>query len=222
MALAPLILVPIIVIFFLFCFVGFWLFISSRLLTRAGWTQLVAAFPDSGGHPVRTLRGQSGKLGSVYFNGILTLAVCPAGLRVKISKMFGPFAATFLVPWGAKDVERSQGTFRTGFRRMAAIQLGRPAVRNLAIQDYVADGLAYAAGKDWPERGPFRDDYWPRAAMAAFYGWLITVGFLGGFLSIGVALRGAPIQMVLTVLVAAAFVYGIPIWGLFVWQFVRR
>ena len=222
MALAPLIIFPIIVTIFLICFVGFWLLISSRLLDKMGWSSLVAAFPDKGEPPIRTLHGQSGKLGSVYLNGILNLAVCPDGMRVSIAKMFGPFAASFLVPWGAIQVERRQGTFANGFRKMAAIQLGQPALGTLTIADFVADELAFAAGMNWPERGSFRDDYWPRAAMAVLYNWLVTVVLLGGFLSMNIVLHGGPLQMVIAVLALAAVAYGVPIWGLFLWRLARR
>jgi len=218
MALAPLIIVPILLI----CFAGVWLAICQFLLGMAGWQKLVAAFPDNGERSITNMFGQSGMLGGVSFGGILNLAACPTGMRVSISKLFGPFAASFLVSWQWLEIERRPRAFRTGFRKMAAIGMGRPAVKTLLIPNYVADGLAYAAGKNWPERGPFQDNYWRRAALDVLYGWLFVVVFFGGIASLNAFGGGEPPTVGLMIFLAVGVFFGIPIWGMFVWRFLRR
>lgn len=90
----------------------------------------------------------------VSMQGILTLSVCPPGLRVGIMRVFGPFCRDFLVPWEAIRVTRKNVLFGP----VAKLQFGHPAIGSLTIPAHVANRLAGAAMGRWPETGPFPEE----------------------------------------------------------------
>src|SRR5215813_2094390 len=81
-------------------FVLLWLGITSLLGLVSGWYRLMAAFPDRNEQPQLKLAWQSGAMGpGVNMNRVLTLSVCPSGLRLGMMRIFGLFCRDFLVPW---------------------------------------------------------------------------------------------------------------------------
>jgi hypothetical protein len=91
--------------------------------------------------------------------GILTLGVCPSGLRVGIMRVFGPFSRDFFVPWDSISVSRET----TWFEPTAKLELGKPVIGTLRIRGSFANRLARAAAAHWPEAGPFPEE--PRSHL---------------------------------------------------------
>jgi hypothetical protein len=125
-----------------------WLAMSTILALLAGWFRLAAAYPNTTVEPILRVRGQSGTMGpGVTMAGILTLSVCPSGLRVGILRVFAPFCRDFFVPWEHVSVTRTTALFL----RVARLQFGRPPVGTLVLAPHVANRLARAAAGRWPE-----------------------------------------------------------------------
>jgi hypothetical protein len=80
-------------------FVGAWLAVTGLLGVMSGWFRLQSHYPASGEEPLRTLRAESGVMGTVQFHGCLVLSACPSGLRVAVWPLFGPLEKPFIVPW---------------------------------------------------------------------------------------------------------------------------
>ncbi len=150
------------VIFPLF-FAVVWLTVTTILAVLSGWFRLMARFPNEvDEQPLLRVRGQSGSMRlGVSMSGVLTLSICPSGLRVGILRVFGPFCRDFFVPWQAISITRKNVLLW----RLAKLQFGIPSVGSLTIPAHVADRLARAAAERWPEPGPFpeeerRDTLW--------------------------------------------------------------
>jgi hypothetical protein len=127
-------------------FVALWLGVTSLLSVLSGWSALMQAFPDRDETPVLSLSGQSGSMGlGVNMRGVLTIAVCPSGLRIGMPRLLAPFSRDFLVPWDRLSVTRK----RVLFMDAARLQFG--PVGTLTVSAALADKLARAAGKNWPE-----------------------------------------------------------------------
>jgi hypothetical protein len=130
-----------------------WLTVTTVLAVLSGWFQLMARFPNQTVEPLLRVRGQSGSMGlGVSMQGILTLSVCPSGLRVGIMRVFGPFCRDFFVPWDAISVMRKNVLF---WGPAAKLQFGNPEIGSLTISAPVANWLASAAMGRWPETGAF-------------------------------------------------------------------
>ncbi len=138
---------------FAVCFlIAVWLVIPAILGIMSGWFRLVAAFPNVDEQPVLRLRGRSGRMAmGVNMNGILTISVCPSGLRIGMLRVFGPFCRSFLVPWDRIAVTRTTLMFAPAAR----LDFGNPVIGTLTIRANLADRLARAANGRWPEAGPF-------------------------------------------------------------------
>jgi hypothetical protein len=136
-------------------FVAIWFATTTLLALLSGWVRLMATYPDQPDEPLLQLRHQSGMMGLwVGMSGILTLSVCPRGLRVGMMRMLGPFCRNFFVPWGSVEVVRT--TILTG--PVAKLQFGNPVVGTLTVPSRVANRLARAAMGRWPEPGPFPEE----------------------------------------------------------------
>jgi hypothetical protein len=136
-------------------FAALWLTVTTVLAVLSGWFRLMARFPNQSAEPLLRVRGQSGSMGpGVSMRGILTLSVCPSGLRVGIMRVFGPFCRDFFVPWEAFRVTRKTVLFWP----VAKLQFGSPGVGSLTIPPHVANRLARAALGRWPEAGPFPEE----------------------------------------------------------------
>lgn len=132
-------------------FVAIWLLVTAILSVSSGWFRLMARFPDRSEPPLLQLSMQSGSMGwGVNFNNVLRLAACHSGLRVGVLKIFGIFARDFLVPWPEIEVRRYKWL---GFD-LVELTFGRPKVGMLTVRAGVADKLAAANPKKWPEKTP--------------------------------------------------------------------
>jgi hypothetical protein len=139
-------------VFFPLFFALLWLTVTTILAVLSGWFRLMVKFPNQTAEPVLRVRGQSGSMGlGVSMRGVLTLSVCPCGLRVGIMRLFGPLCREFLVPWEDISISRKNSVFWS----MAELRFGRPAIGSLTIPQHVANRLARAATVSWPETGPF-------------------------------------------------------------------
>jgi hypothetical protein len=142
------------VVFPLF-FAALWLTVTTVLAVLSGWFRLMARFPNQAMEPLLRIRGQSGSMGlGVSMRGILTLSVCPSGLRVGIMRVFGPFCRDFFIPWDAASVTRKTVLFWP----VAKLRFGSPGIGSLTISAHVANRLARAAMGRWPEIGPFPEE----------------------------------------------------------------
>jgi hypothetical protein len=142
-------------IVFPFFFAAMWLTVTTILALLTGWFRLMEVFPDQSIEPILKLRGQSGTMGlGVSMHGILTLSVCPTGLRVGMMRIFGPFCRTFFIPWESIAVTRKTILVWP----FAKLQFGYPVVGTLRLSTRTADRIARAAMGHWPEAGPFPEE----------------------------------------------------------------
>jgi hypothetical protein len=140
-------------VFFSLFFASLWLTVTTILAVLSGWFRLMAKFPNRAMEPILRVRGQSGSMGlGVSMRGILTLGVCPSGLRVGIMRVFGPFCRDFFVPW--EDIRVTRRTVL--FWPVAKLQFGSPTIGSLTIAAHVANRLARAAMGAGPRRGRSR------------------------------------------------------------------
>ncbi|MBP6014140.1 MAG: hypothetical protein KBA31_18070 [Alphaproteobacteria bacterium] len=127
-------------------FAVIWVGVTWLLGWMSGWHALMERYPDRHEQPALDLSWQTGAMGvGVNYKNVLKLAVCPSGLRIGVMKLFGPFARDFLVPWRDLKVKRSRW-FWTDVAELAFGAHGK-----LVVTAAVADQLAAAAGKNWPE-----------------------------------------------------------------------
>src|SRR5262245_63391586 len=80
-------------------FVLLWLTIAAVIGPTTGWYSLMERYPNRQEENLLQLRRKSGMLGKGSMRGMLNLAVCPSGLRIGVSKIFGMFIRDFFVPW---------------------------------------------------------------------------------------------------------------------------
>lgn len=142
-------------VFFPLFFAALWLTVTTILAMSSGWFRLMTRFPNQVAEPLLRIRWQSGFMGrGVGMRGILTLSVCPSGLRVGIMRVFGPFCRDFFVPWEAISIGRKNVLLWP----VAKLQFGSPGVGSLTIPAHIANRLARAATGGWPEIGPFPEE----------------------------------------------------------------
>ena len=110
-------------------FVLVWVLATALMGLLTGWFQLQAQFPSNDEPPLLRLRMQSGTMGWMGLNRILTLDACQSGLRVGIWGMFGPFQRPFQVPWDQIEAE----SVRFLLMRSTRLSFGRPAAGRLSI-----------------------------------------------------------------------------------------
>jgi hypothetical protein len=185
-------------------FVVVWLMVTTILALLSGWFRLMAEYPDQSIEPILRLRGQSGKMGGVSMRGILTLSVCPTGLRVGMMRLFGPFCRDFLVPWESIAVIRK----KTLFWPVAELQFGKPVVGRLRIPAQAADKIARAAMGCWPELGPFSEEKPEDRFRSLLVWWAVTTSFAALFFIFAplvVAPSGTGPPIVMAILFPAIF-----------------
>ena len=163
---------------FPFLFVAVWLMVTTILALLSGWFEVAARFPDQTEEPSLRIRGQSGTMGlGVHMSGILTLCVCSSGLRVGMMRVFGPFCRNFFVPW--KDITVVRKTFILW--PIADLKFGNPTVGKLRVSARVADRLARASLKRWPEAGPFPEERPEDAFRKLLVEWAVATCFAALF-----------------------------------------
>lgn len=170
---------PILGILFLLVFIAGWLGITGFLGRSSGWFQLMAKYPDRPESAILRLRGLSGTLGSsfamlpgtgVRMTRMLSLSVCPSGLRVGMFRLFGPFCRDFFVPWNRLTVERKTYLLWP----VARLRFGDSIVETLSISGNIADRLARASQGNWPETGSFRREKRVRTVQRLLIQWAIA------------------------------------------------
>jgi hypothetical protein len=140
---------------FPFFFVVLWLAVTTLLGLLSGWYLLMIRYPNQEEKSLLQLKHQSGSMGfGVRLRGILKINVCPSGLRIGITRIFGIFSRDFLVPWEEIRVKRKDRFLW----QAAELRFGNPAVGKLSIRAHVADRLARSASGHWPEAGPFPEE----------------------------------------------------------------
>ena len=135
----------------LFAAVAFWVVFTILLPFSSGWFALVDQYPDQAEKPMLRLRWQSGTLAGGKMRSVLKLSACPSGLRVGMSPFMAPLCRPFFVPWEHLAIIREN----TLLSPIAKLQFGNPVDVTIPLDVYTANRLARAAGKRWPEAGPF-------------------------------------------------------------------
>ena len=195
-------------LYFLIFFPLLWFGVTMLLSFLSGWFGLMERFPDRAETPLLTLTNQSGSLSKVSMNRILTLSVCPAGLRIGIMRIFGPFSRDFLVPWGEITIARADRVLW----KVAKLSLGRPPIGALTLQSEVADRLARAAGARWPESGEFPEETDNQALSRLVKQWLAATCLAAVFFCIVprlIAPKGANGPPIAVAVLFPAIVFGI-------------
>lgn len=138
--------------------------------------------------------------------GTLRLSVCPSGLRIGMIKVFGIrffglFQRDFFVPWHDLSVVRTERFFG----RTARLEFGKPALGSLSLSADVADRLAQAAGRNWPEASPPPAPDRTRIAGEMFRQWLFSTAFAALFFTFAPRLAdpGTHLPLTATVLFPA-------------------
>ena len=168
-------------------FIALWLAVTSLLAVLSGWFSLMTRYPNRNETPVLKLRWQSGAMGmGVNYNGLLTLSVCPSGLRIGMFRIFGPFCRDFFVPWEEVFLDRKESWL---FGKRAKIIFG--SAGSLTVFASVADRLARALPECWPEKdtpaAETRKEIFRRVGKL----WLIVTAMASAFF-IGVPRLMAP------------------------------
>lgn len=165
-------------LFFLFLPV-MWVGVTTLLGLVSGWFLLATRFPDvPSEQPSLILKGQSGSMGFVSMSRILTLEACSSGLRIRLSRLFGPFQRPIFVPWRAIEIERKQGFFGP----VARFRFGGSSLGQLKLESGVADSLWRASRSEWPERGPAPPlETSAQALRLVFRRWLLRTSVAAAF-----------------------------------------
>ena len=128
-----------------------WLAITTILSLSSGWFRLMLRFPNRDEPPLLQIKMTTGTMGlGVGLRGILTLSVCPSGLRVGMLRLFGPFCRDFFVPWESIAVTRETSFFSPGVK----LHFDNPVIGTLRIRPDDAERLAFTASGRWPKTEP--------------------------------------------------------------------
>ncbi len=119
-----------------------WILVTTATGAMSGWYALRRRFPDRPEAPQKTLRGVSGMMGSrVMMRGVLAVSACPSGLRIAITRAFGPFCRPVFIPWS--EIGAAPATVL--FTPMMRLSLGRDARETLWLYPSTFARLAAAA-----------------------------------------------------------------------------
>ena len=198
-------------------FVLLWLGVTVLLGFLSGWYFLMRRFPDQPETPLQTFKNQSGSIGFVGARSLLTLSVCPGGLRVGMMRIFGPFSKDFFVPWHEMSVIRKDRLLW----KAATISFGNPPIGSLTLMAELGDRLASVAGKAWPEPGSFPQETNPQASSRIFKQWLAVTAFAAAFFMVVPRLMvpdGAARPPILVAILFPAIVFGIAALVQYFWR----
>jgi hypothetical protein len=204
-------------LYFLIWFPLFWLAVTLILSFLSGWFALMERYPDQAEDALTVLANQSGSLGAVSMRGILTLGICPSGLRIGIMRIFGPFCRNFFVPWTEITITRGDRFFWT----FAKLTFGHPSIGRLTVFAHTADRMARAAGDHWPEPGPFPEETGSKALSRIAKQWVAMTVLAAAFFIIVPRLvgpKGANAPPIAVAVLFPAVVFGIAA----IIQYVRR
>jgi hypothetical protein len=195
-------------LYFPVLFALLWFAVTVILGFMSGWYFLMRRFPDQPETPLCTVKNQSGSIGVVGARSLLTLSVCPGGLRVGMMRIFGPFSKDFFVPWREMSVIRKDRLLW----KAATISFGNPSVGSLTLMADLANRLARVAGKSWPEPGPFPEETNTQASSRILKQWLAMTGFAAAFFIVAPRLitpNGADRPPIVVAILFPAIVFGI-------------
>lgn len=195
-------------IYFPFFFVLLWFAVTILLGLMSGWYSLMQRFPDRPETALRTFKNQSGSIGLVGARSLLTLSVCPSGLRVGMMRIFGPFSKDFFVPWSEISVARKDRLFW----KVTKISFGNPPEGSLTLMADLADRLARVAGNSWPEPGPFPQETDTQTSSRIFKQWVAMTGIAATFFFFAPRLmtpNGADRPPIAVAILFPAIVFGI-------------
>jgi hypothetical protein len=184
-------------IFFPLFFAAMWLAVSTVLGVMSGWFWLMSRFPDQPEKPILRLRYQSGTMGAgVRMSAILSVAVCPNGLRLSMVRLFGPFCRSLFIPWDEITVSRRA----SGLWPTAKLQFGSPAQGSLRLSGYLANRLARTAAQRWPEVGPFPEPTSWDIFLRVLVEWILITSFAALFYTVAPMLlapqgKGPPVAV---------------------------
>ena len=197
-------------------FVLMWLGITTFLGLLSGWYALMRRYPDQNEEALQTYSRQSGSMNRVSKRSLLTLGMCPSGLRVGMTRLFGPFCRDFFVPWNEIQVTRKHRFLRD----VAVLTLGSPATGTLVLDSDLADRMARAAGDRWPEPGPFPVPAPGEVAARLVRQWVATTAVAATFFTLAPRLLGANAAAppVLMTILFPAIVFGIVIFVPFLFR----
>jgi hypothetical protein len=164
-------------LYFLIAFPLFWFAVTMILSVLSGWFGLMERYPDRDDDALAVFANQSGSLGAVSMRRILKLSVCPSGLRIGITRIFGPFCRDFLVPWNEITVTRSDRFLW----KVAKLSFGQPSNGSLKVFAEVADRLARASGNHWPEPGSFPSETASQSFSRIAKQWVATTALAAAF-----------------------------------------
>jgi hypothetical protein len=177
-------------LYFPLFFALLWITITTLLGFLSGWFALARTYPDRDETALQTFAGQSGSMGLVGMRGALKLSVCPAGLRIGMLRILGPFCRNIFVPWNELGVVRKDRFF------MKAVQIafGQPVVGTLTIPADVANRLAHAAAGHWPETDPISNDASGEAASSILKQWIVMTILVSVFFIVATRIMIPPGQ----------------------------
>jgi len=164
-------------LYFPIFFALMWFAVTVLLGFMSGWYTLMRRYPDRSEVALRTFQNQSGSIGPVGARSLLTLSVCPSGLRVGMMRIFGPFSKDFLVPWHEISVARKDRFLW----KVAKLSFGNPPAGSLTLMADLADHLARVAGQSWPEAGSLPEETRTQASSRIFKQWVAMTGIAAMF-----------------------------------------
>lgn len=133
----------------------------------------------------------------------------------------GPFSQPFIVLWKEISVERTKSFAMD----VASLKLGKPRISGLTISAHVANRLAHAAGKLWPEPDPPAPAEWKakydrlHAYGEIFAKWLVLTIGISAVISFGRQfLTGMNSEFGYAFLILATLLSGAIVW----WDSKRR
>jgi len=164
-------------VYFPIIFELLWLAVTTMLGFVSGWYFLMRRYPDFSEDVLCIFARKWGSSGPVRMRSILTLGVCPSGLRIGMMRIFGVFCRDFFVPWNELSVTRKDVIFW----KTAKLSFGLPAIGYLVVAAEVADRLACAAGSRWPEPGAFPEETSNQASSRIVKQWLVMTCVAAAF-----------------------------------------
>jgi hypothetical protein len=206
-------------LYFPIFFALLWLGITTLLGLISGWFSLMRNFPDREEAAIRKFTGLSGSMNLVGMHSVLTISVCPGGLRLAMTRLLGPFNRNIFVPWDKIEVIRKDRFLW----KSAQLRFGQPAIGALTIPAEVADCLARVAGSHWTELGPFPEESSRDAATRIAIQWAAATTFAAIFFSFGPRLLAPPGARAASVPVAVAVFFPAVVFGVAaIFRYLRR
>jgi hypothetical protein len=158
-------------------FVLAWVAVTTVLSAASGWFSLMRHYPNVPESPVLTLGMQSGSVGNARVGAVVSLSVCPSGLRIGMLRVFGPFCRPVFVPWDAMRITRQNRLLW----KSATISIGHPPVGTVTLPAEVANRLARAAANSWPEPGPIPVETSTQVRTRVLTEWAVQTGLAAAF-----------------------------------------